>query len=1053
MDGGRNYYGGGGGRGGGGRSYRGGRGRGRGGGGRHRHHHQPYNNNRRGRGGGGRGNRFRGNQQPYVDPQMQMLKQVYSIVSRIGELKNVDQGRATAELRAVEATTAGNINEIVGLLCEPEKQDFLLKYQLPVEGIASKPEEAVGRLVHLVIGCVGGLPLQTPCYAALTLAIHEEVKGGTWAGFADRCLQYTMYQIAKDLDTMFIEGLDLSQGTCRLKLMVRYLAILGRMDVVKGYDSEKADDINSLTVVSLLCLLVQAATNAAQQHGNMTAAVVLATVVLSSIPYIVEYTPPEVIEEKLIQPVEALLADYKSTFTPGVGSTAVLLKDEQLEDADDDEEEDDDDDDDDDEASGQVCDSLQDLIRATQQLRKQSENPRFVLPKDAPWKGLLTRPQPTLEGEAGEPQPLLYTDGAKYLSFSSPCKVLSLLIQNETGIVLQCFDLEGVVFGRLPIFGSPSDPDDDDDDEEDMDDESAKNEKLQAFVKGFSLLDRYFVADALRDCFISQEGAVSPTGLLRGSAKHVAEELLSVCYIFSGETPEAGLEYAILETVFGLIAQSSERGSLRHIFLSRVLLELTRLQPSKLSPALVVGMTNIFNDYLPALAPSARENLSRWFSFHLVNTDYQWPPALWKVWEPFAVASKQSSRGDFVIRSLNLMAENLTNPESLLKDCLAGVESLDQFLLGSSPVTPFVSDEGTPLTMLQNEVQKRLWENTEDPSLLQQYLTGDEVSASIQVDYNSGDVNQIWWRTGVAIRVLLDPVRQEHNRVKLSLERAKNPQEDLMEDDIALSKDVFSTFTDAIARYRQVLAGAIAKDAATVAKHVGGTISEADLIQLGEAYLAQQVESIASFSRSTLEGALDCLVRNKCVSALGVIRWSLGDLGEGNSSSVVSRWWTFASQSVRASLVRTLESDKMNREGGLGMVIDTSGTDGANDSSRAEALAKAGIEQVSPMLQYAVTRVCTVLVSIENSDNKRLLPSQIELVEGMKCLLASVDITLKSLYGPKSGPETAVSRSQLKAMIDESSGGCNGKNLASICASGGGDNVAVSLLQSSLERM
>ena len=328
--------------GGGGRHRHGGRRGGRGG--RHRHH--PYNNRsrgpRRGGGGGGRGNRF-GGSNSYEDQQANMIRQIHSIVSRVGELKNVRAEDATPDLRAVESTTARNVNDVTAVLCSQEKLNVLLRFQpqstpmgqaeTPQEPRQVKPEQEFGQLVHLVVSCAGSLPLQTPCYAALTLSVHEQVKGGEWDGFAGRCVNYTMQQVSRDLDMILLQGSGLSQGTCRLKLMLRYLAILARMNVVKG--SSETDggpvDPSRMTVVGLLCVLVDAAIAAAEQHNNINVVAILAVLVLSTLPYIGDYAPAELISQKILQPLESIFESYESTFTPGTGSTSILLKDEQLE--------------------------------------------------------------------------------------------------------------------------------------------------------------------------------------------------------------------------------------------------------------------------------------------------------------------------------------------------------------------------------------------------------------------------------------------------------------------------------------------------------------------------------------------------------------------------------------------------------------------------------------------------------------------------------------------------------------------------------------------------
>ena len=154
-----------------------------------------------------------------------MVRQVYSFVSRVGEFKNIREAESPDSMRAVVSTAASNINDLTAVLCADDKLEMLLKYQAtatPMEGSSAgaKPEDQVGKLVHLVISCAAGLPLQTPCYAALTLSVHEHVTGTQWDGFASRCVQYTMLNIARDVDAVLLEGKSQAQATCRIKLLL-----------------------------------------------------------------------------------------------------------------------------------------------------------------------------------------------------------------------------------------------------------------------------------------------------------------------------------------------------------------------------------------------------------------------------------------------------------------------------------------------------------------------------------------------------------------------------------------------------------------------------------------------------------------------------------------------------------------------------------------------------------------------------------------------------------------------------------------------------------------
>jgi hypothetical protein len=1062
LESGRDHYGGGGGggrggyRGGGGgrnsnRPYRGGGGRGRGGGYRGGGGNHNNNNNRnqpyrsrgggRGGGGGGRGNRFGQTQQ--LDPDTLLLRQIASFVSRVGEFQNLRDAPETTEsitestttaLRKVEYTAASNINDLLPILCAPDKLERLLKYSPQ----ASKMEEKVGKLVHLVVSCVADLPLQTPCYAALTLAVHEQVKGNaSFEGFATRCLQYAMLQIAKELDTTLLtSNPTAARSTCRLKLLLRYLCILANMGLVTAYEGEATVDPNRMTVFGFVSVLVDSATAAAEQFNNATVSSWLALIVLSTVPYLMELPtiPSDVIEEKICKPMERLLGTfYKSSFTPGTGMTALLLKEPQLEGDEQDEDDDEEDDDEEEgEGSGQICDSLQDLLRATKYWRKEGQASRFAVPVDAPWKGLILKAVPNPDsGEETESRPVTYTESPLYLAFPQECQLLNLLLSgagSDSPLKLQYFSLEGTVFARLPIFGSPPDPEEEDDDEEEeMEAGATKNEQLEAF-RALSLLDRYFVAETMRDCLLSHESHVNPSGLQFGSAKSAAEELLRVCHVFPAmgeDDPSKGMEYAILETIFALLAQSTERSSLRHIYLSRVLLELTRLEPSRISQALAIAMTNLFQDYLPALVPAARENFSCWFAFHLSNTDYQWPSAYWQLYEPYATSENETSRGTFVKRALHLMVENLGDPTPMVKQSFgSAVPSLTKELLGRSSV-PF---EETSVASLEVEINRQLWDNQVDPAVLLEYLQGEEVGAAL------GASTSKWARTDAFVRVLLDPARQLEEGLKTVLDKVVSgveAGEDDMEDDSTLSKDVYATITDAIQKYKTTLLGVLAKDA----EASGG---EAARVQ-GGAFLLRRVESMASFNSGLLDGVVVSLLQNRVVGPMSVMKWVLRDVGDSLVAPLVPSWSKYSVIAVREGLVATTS----DATAGGTMTIDGGG--GApGDELLTDLTSKLG-----QLLNYALQRVCSLLVTTQLNE-KKLKPFQVNLVEGMKSLVFTSKILFTSTLTRPSGIHKPLLASEVEDLISKSD--MSGTSLAAICASEQ-SSTAVVYLKQSLENL
>jgi len=477
-----------------------------------------------------------------------------------------------------------------------------------------------------------------------------------------------------------------------------------------------------------------------------------------------------------------------------------------------------------------------------------------------------------------------------------------------------------------------------------MEDGATKNEELDAFRNRFGLLDRFFVADVIRDCLLSHETFVNDTGLQLGSPKSVAEELLSVHHLFSGENPSQGMAYAIVETVFGLVVQSRDQCALRHTYLSRVLLEVTRLRPQLISPALAVAMTNAFEDYMPALVPTARDNISRWFAFHLTNTDYQWPTAYWKLWEPYALSKKVSSRGCFVRRAIQVMLENVADPTVVINGCLSTAKSLAEDCFPGTKVTIVEYAEGDLLGQFETEIEKRVWDQDINPNALQEYILGNEVNSSLV------GADGRWLKTIALVRVLVAPLKKIQKSLKDVVSKNEEDGMDQMVDDTHESKDYYILVVEAIEKYRTSLIGILNKEA-----ELYGDVTE------GGALALRQVQAVADFNSGMLQNLITSFLKYSVVEGAAIIRWALGDLGETVTAEVVSRWWEFASEA--------LQKPTGSIGGDGGMIVD---------GTEAEATAIAARQSI---LTYAVRRVCSLL---STKNEKRLDPKQADLLEGMK---------------------------------------------------------------------
>jgi hypothetical protein len=125
------------------------------------------------------------------------------------------------------------------------------------------------------------------------------------------------------------------------------------------------------------------------------------------------------------------------------------------------------------------------------------------------------------------------------------------------------------------------------------------------------------------------------------------------------------------------------------------------------------------------------------------------------------------------------------------------------------------------------------------------------------------------------------------------------------------------------------------------------------------------------------------------------------------------------------------------------MIVDGGGMDSDEEfSSQATKL-------LNQMLQYAVKRVCSLLVTGQG-DEKRLNPLQVELVEGMKTFALRSKLLLVSVLTSSVGMRKAMMAHEVHEMLAKSE--ICGSMLAGLCT-GHESSSAVNLLQRSLEKV
>ncbi|KAL7473620.1 hypothetical protein ACHAXS_014127, partial [Conticribra weissflogii] len=633
----------------------------------------------------------------------------------------------------------------------------------------------------------------------------------------------------------------------------------------------------------------------------------------------------------------------------------------------------------------------------------------------------------------------------------------------------KCRSLHGIVFGRLAIFDAPPDADDDDDDEEEGDDaDTDANPNLKSYVRTFSLADRFFLSDAVRDVLMCHRPMVSDAGADRSSAKEVAEQIWAISHLFhpapevegnddapAEKTSEAcskGIEYGIIETIMSLIVQCTPQGSgvpsssplQQHIYLSRVLLELTKLKPSLVPPAIVLATSGLFQDFLPSLTPTARENLGLWLAFHLTNTEYQWPKAYWDHWAPYA-GVKQNSRGAFVATALRGMAASSSEgAATVVNDCLPPASPLVQSVfLDALQHVEMIKIEGA-----EKDLVDRMWNSSEDTDFIRQHIISDELSeshgATILMDSSNMHHPSVWWRCRMAARSVLYPYIRDSKRRAASIKKAVKQlsdgneamENDIMEEGIDETEDILADSIDAIARFKSVMLAALAKDAETYQERIesenGAAENDDQLLVAGEVSLMGVVGDvlISDDSVDTL-ALLESFLKHQIVSGLGLTTWVLGEHAD-TKGAVPPYWWKFVSLAVQNCVSNTLsklEKEKTDLGGGIGMIIDDSGVDDEDAKEVAVRRLEEVMKATVPILTYVVERACNIIIST-SSETKKISTVGADLFEGIKQLARAAIFHLN--YSLLESSSLLTAQDVLNGLASMNA---NGEKLASICQS------------------
>jgi hypothetical protein len=374
-----------------------------------------------------------------------------------------------------------------------------------------------------------------------------------------------------------------------------------------------------------------------------------------------------------------------------------------------------------------------------------------------------------------------------------------------------------------------------------------------------------------------------------------------------------------------------------------------------MASVLVQAVHTLVEDYMPALTPTARHSLSQWFALHLISTQYQWPAQYWQHWEPFVLYGWKNSRGAFCKRTLQLVLENQSQPEDLVRD---------HPHLGRKAVSavPEQTADDKALESLTSEVFERIHTISEDPSLLLEYLTSDELSESTVPTLSSPSL----WRTTVMGRALVVPLWRYNERVTQAIEKAQSASmqegegDDEMESAITLD-DALPSVLEAMTRYETFIVGILNKEKEELGSEDTTAVEMA---------LLSAIYEYASFSPTVVDALFRSLQESNVVQATSLVVWSL-------QSGPVLRWWETASAAMRIGMH------------GIFDITSDYGTMDETDDSTTSLQRKVDkiVSFLQPFLESTLQLVVELLEkSLADSSNK-LSPEEVDLLEGTKHII------------------------------------------------------------------
>jgi hypothetical protein len=404
---------------------------------------------------------------------------------------------------------------------------------------------------------------------------------------------------------------------------------------------------------------------------------------------------------------------------------------------------------------------------------------------------------------------------------------------------------------------------------------------------------------------------------------------------------------------------------------------------------------------------------------------------------------------------------------TVVKECLPPGSALfsSVFLKHSSNGEGAGTEEVPSST--EKDLINRLWNTSDDPDTIRQYVISDELTESHAASGKNVDSSMnhksVWWRARLVTRALFWPVKKESVRLERSTGRVWREQQSAadadgddkntnegpvgdngtMDEDVDETEDLLADLSDAISRFKPVILAALARDADAYDSMASGRVDDDALLLAGEvSILGEMGDIVPTWDISGGCALLECLMKNSIVSGMAVAKWALddvcGDVDEESFASIQTHWWKYVSLALRTVIhdsCSKLESTKMDLGGGIGMIVDESAQNEEDPAQAAALRLDEALKVVVPILRYVVERVCRVVILASSatgtSSDKKIPPAGADVVEGMKRLLRALLFHFNSLVLSAEGDRTLLTVANVQKGF--SSMDADGEKLALLC--------------------